>query len=88
MYISRTVLKLRIKESIYFDFFTNIVLEKVSCKGWSFDAKPNMEIIVVRIVALIKNCPIFGRLPFVEITLVPVIILAGVCKKIHSNKKV
>jgi hypothetical protein len=47
-----------------------------------------MGIMVVRTVALIKKCPILGRLPFVEITLVPVIILAGVCKKIHSNKKV
>ncbi len=73
---------------IYEFLALKIVFEKVSCKGLSFQANPNMENRVVLIIARTKNCNKLGLVPLTEITLVPVNILAGVCKKISSNKRV
>ena len=65
---------------------TNLVLENVSCKGFPFQANPKKDIIILLKQALIKNCPILGLDPSWDTILVPDIHLAGVLKKMDSNK--
>jgi hypothetical protein len=73
---------------IYARVDTNFVLEKLSCKGCSFQAIPNMVTKEVLSVARIKNCNKLGLAPLLETTLVRVIIFAGVRQNKSSVTKV